>query len=111
MGEIQEKKTKEETYSSEKMKKENEKKKKHSKINEKKRNEQKMTKNEKNKKQEKNKKREEKVGKRRKEGPKGYHPRWAPKLIFHIRTLKRNRNEIEAQKKNQILNTQENERK
>ena len=40
-----------------------------------------------------------KVGKKRKEGPKGYHPRWAQKLIFHIRTVNRNRNEIEAQKK------------
>ena len=29
----------------------------------------------------------------------GYHPRWAQNLIFHIRTVKRNRNEIEAQKK------------
>ena len=39
--------------------------------------------------------------KRKKEGPKGlpYHPRWAQKLIFHIRTVKRNRNEMEAQKK------------
>ena len=36
--------------------------------------------------------------KKRKEGSKGYHPRWAQKLIFHIRTVKRNRNEIEAQK-------------
>ena len=27
-----------------------------------------------------------------------YHPRWAQKLILHIRTVKRNRNEIEAQK-------------
>ena len=31
--------------------------------------------------------------------PKGRHPRWAQKLIFHIRIVKRNRNEIEAQKK------------
>ena len=43
--------------------------------------------------------RKKKVGKKGKEGPKGYHPRCAPKLIFHIRTVKRNRNEIEAQKK------------
>ena len=28
-----------------------------------------------------------------------HHPRLAPKLIFHIRTVKRNRDEIEAQKK------------
>ena len=40
-----------------------------------------------------------KVGKKGKEGPKGYHPRRAQKLIFHIRTVKRNRNEIEAQRK------------
>ena len=40
-----------------------------------------------------------KVGKKGKEGPKGYHPRWSQKLIFHIRTVKRNRNEIEARKK------------
>ena len=48
------------------------------------------------------KKREKKkVGKKGKEGPKRgtHHPRWAKKLIFHIRTVKRNRNEIEAQKK------------
>ena len=41
--------------------------------------------------------------KKGKYGPKGvfffYHPRWAQKLIFHIRTVKRNRDEIEAQKK------------
>ena len=43
--------------------------------------------------------------KKGKEGPKGllttlfYRPRWAQKLIFHMRTVKRNRNEIEAQKK------------
>ena len=43
-----------------------------------------------------------KVGKKGKEGPKGlppYHPRWAQKLIFQKRKIKRNRNEIEAQKK------------
>ena len=38
-------------------------------------------------------------------------PRWAQKLIFHIRIVKRNRNEIEAPKKNQIFSTQEHERK
>ena len=53
----------------------------------------------KKKKQEKDKKREKKVGKKGKEGPKVYHPRWAQKLFFHIRNVKRNRNEIEAPKK------------
>ena len=54
----------------------------------------------KSKKKEKKKKREKKkVGKKGKEVPKGYRPRWAQKLIFHTRTVKRNRNEIEAQKK------------
>ena len=62
--------------------------------NQKGRNEQKMRKM-KNKKQEKDKKT---GGKKGKEGPKKYHPRWAQKLIFNIRTVKRNRNEIEAQK-------------
>ena len=56
--------------------------------------------NEKIKSKKKDKKREKnKVGKKEKEGLKGYHPRWAQKLIFHIRTVKRNRNEMEAQKK------------
>ena len=48
------------------------------------------------------KRKKKKVGKKGKEGPKGflpYHPRWAQKLIFHIRTVKRNLNEIEARKK------------
>ena len=51
----------------------------------------------KNKKQEQRQK-TEKIGK---EGPKGHTspPRWAPKLIFNRRTVKRNRNEIEARKK------------
>ena len=53
----------------------------------------------KKKKEKKTKNGRKKVGKKRKEGPKGCLPRWAPKLIFHIRTVKRNRNEIEAQKK------------
>ena len=44
------------------------------------------------------KKREKKSRKKGKEGPKEHHPRWAQKVIFHIRTVKRNRNEIEAQK-------------
>ena len=40
------------------------------------------------------------VGKKGKEGPKGYTPRWAQKFFFLLqRTVKRNRNEIEAQKK------------
>ena len=42
---------------------------------------------------------EKKRGKKEKEGPKGCHPRWAQKLIFYIRTVKRNRNEIEAHQK------------
>ena len=59
-----------------------------------------MIKNENIKSKKKDKKREKKkVGKKGKEGPKGHHPRWAQKLIFHIRTVKRNRNEIEARKK------------
>ena len=65
-----------------------------------------VKKNEKNekiksKKKDKKNERKTKVGKKGKEGPKGYHyhPRWAQKLIFHIRTVKRNRNEIEARKK------------
>ena len=40
-----------------------------------------------------------KVGKKGEEGPMRYTPRWAQKLIFHIRSFKRNLNEIEAQKK------------
>ena len=64
------------------------------------------------------KKREKKkVGKKGKEVPKGHHPRWAQKLIFHIRTVKRNRNEIEARKKSDFEHPtkkkkmKENERK
>ena len=56
----------------------------------------------KNKKQENVKKTGGKSRKKRKRGPKGVppedHPRWAQKLIFPTRTVKRNRNEIEAQK-------------
>ena len=37
--------------------------------------------------------------KKRKEGPKGYLPRRTRKLIFYIRTVNRNRNEIETGKK------------
>ena len=77
-----------------------------------------MRKNEKIKSKKKDKKREEKkVGKKGKADPKGYDPRWAPKLIFHIRTVKRNRNEIEAQKKSDFEHPtkkkkmKENERK
>ena len=36
--------------------------------------------------------------KKRKRGPKGVPPETAQKLIFYIRTVKRNRNEIEAKK-------------
>ena len=63
-----------------------------------------------NKKQEKNGRK--KSRKKMKRGPKGVCvvPSRAQKLIFHVRTVKRNRNEIEAQK-NQILSTQQNERK
>ena len=55
----------------------------------------------KNKKQEKKTKNgRKKSRKKRKRVPKGvYHPRWAQKLIFHIKTVKRNRKEIEAPKK------------
>ena len=55
--------------------------------------------------------------KKRKRGLKGYHPRWAQKLIFHIRTVKRNRYEIEVQKKSDFEHKtktkkmKENERK
>ena len=37
--------------------------------------------------------------KKRKRGPKGVPPEMGPKIVFYIRTVKRNRNEIEAQKK------------
>ena len=64
-------------------------------------------------------KKNKKRWKKGKEGPKGfyYHPRWAQKLIFHIRTVTRNRNEIEAQKKSDFEHPtktkkmKENERK
>ena len=62
-------------------------------------------------------KKQEKRKKKGKEGPKLYHPRWAQKLIFHIRTVKRNRHEIEAQKKSDFEHPtktkkmKENERK
>ena len=59
----------------------------------------KKEKNEKIKSKKKKQKTGEKKGKKGKRGPKGYHPRWAQQLIFHIRTVKRNRNEIEAQEK------------
>ena len=47
----------------------------------------------------KEKRRKKKELKIRKRGPKGVPPRRAQKLIFYMRTVKRNRNEIEAQKK------------
>ena len=77
-----------------------------------------MIKNENIKSKQKDKKREKKkVGKKVKEGPKGNTPRRAQKLIFHMRTVKRNRNEIEAQKKSDFEHPtktkkmKENERK
>ena len=45
---------------------------------------------------------EKKKEKKEKRAQRGYAPRWAQQLIFHIRTVKRNRNEIEAQKKNRF---------
>ena len=57
------------------------------------------------------KKREKKAGKKETR-PKGGTSRDGPKkLIFYRRTVKRNRNEIEAQEKNQILSTQQRQRK
>ena len=44
-------------------------------------------------------KNDEKWRKKRAQRGTFYHPRRAQKLIFHIRTVKRNPNEIEAQKK------------
>ena len=62
-----------------------------------------MRKNEKIKSKKKDKKKlEKKIGKKKKRGLEGvflYHPRRAQKLIFHTRIVKRNRNEIQAQKK------------
>ena len=57
-------------------------------------------------------KKQEKKGRKkiRKRGPKGVPPETAQKLIFYKRTVKKNRNEIEAQK-NQILSPGERERK
>ena len=37
--------------------------------------------------------------KKRKRGPNGAPPETGPKIVFYIRTVKRNRNEIEPQKK------------
>ena len=73
----------------------------------------------KNKKQEKRQKTgEEKSREKRKRRPKGVpHPRWAKKLIFHLRTVRRNRNEIEAEQKSDLEHPtktkkmKENERK
>ena len=58
----------------------------------------KMKKKTKTKKKDKKKREKKKVGKKGKEGPKGFHPRRLKRMFFHIRTVKRNRNEIEAQK-------------
>ena len=58
--------------------------------------------------------RKKKKEKKEKEGPKGYPPRRAQKLIFYIRTVKRNRNEIEARKKSDFwvpYKQKENEKK
>ena len=96
LKEIQEKR-KEETFSSEKMKK----------IKSKRKDQ---------------KREKKKEGKKEKRGPKGrgtHLPRWAQKLIFHIRTVKRNRNEIDAKKKSDFqhptkkkkMKMKENERK
>ena len=61
-----------------------------------------------NRKKEKKKKKE----KTRKEGPKGYPPRRSQKMIFYIRNVKRNRNEIETQKKSDFEHpTKENKKK
>ena len=62
----------------------------------KRRNEQKKRKNEKIK----SKTKDEKTGEKKKEkrAQRGT-PRWAQTLIFHMRTVKRNRNEIKAPKK------------
>ena len=70
-------------------------------------------KNEKIKRKKKDKKREKKKSRKKKEkrAQRGVTTRdWPKKMIFHIRTVKRNRNEIEAQK-NQILSTQQRQRK
>ena len=55
---------------------------------------------------------EKKSRKKRKRGPKGYISRdgWAQTLVFYMRIVTRNRNEIEAPK-NQILSTQQRKRK
>ena len=77
-----------------------------------------MIKNENIKSKIKDKKREKKnKEKKEKRAQRGYHPRWAQKLNFHIRIVKRNRNEIEAQKKSDFVQKtktkkmKENERK
>ena len=88
----------------------------------KRRNAQKMGKNEKIESKKKTKNGRKKSRKKKKRGPKGvpyltYHPRWAQKLIFRIRTVKRKRNEIEAQNKSDFEHPtktkkmKENERK
>ena len=61
----------------------------------------------------KNKKKEKTdMRKKGKEGPKGYlPPRRAQKLIFYKRTVKRNRNEIEAQKKSDFEHRRKKKKK
>ena len=81
------------------MKKESEK---HEKI----KNEEMNKKNEKIKSKKKDKKREKKkLGKKKERGPKGVPPEMGPKIDFSQRTVKRNRNEIEAQKKSDFEHT------
>ena len=68
----------------------------------------------KNKKEEKRQKNGRKKSRKKKgkEGPKGYLlPRWAQKLIFHIRTVKREIVTKLRPKKNQILSTKQRQRK
>ena len=64
------------------------------------------------KKTKKKKKKQEKTKRRKKKkrGPNGVPTETAQQLIFYIRTVKKNRNEIEAQK-NQILSTRQKKRK
>ena len=67
----------------------------------------KIKKNISKKKKKEEKKREEK---KRKRGLKGVHPETGRKIKFFKRNVKRNRNEIEAPKKNQILSPQQKEK-
>ena len=72
-------------------------------VKKRKKKEKKKKKRKKGKKEKKKKKKGKKekidMRKKRKKGPKEYTRDGPKKLIFHIRTVKRNRNEIEAQKK------------